>query len=69
MVDPALQVILAILVRKMLPGVISRQVKFAGSARDTDAAADGGQPIILCQYMTDFSLHLCELGKTGMQIL
>ena len=42
MVDPALQVILAILVRKMLPGVISRQVKFAGSTRDADAAADSG---------------------------
>ena len=60
---PALQVFLPSFDGEMLPGVIGRQVEFAGATRYADAAANGREPFVLGKGMADFSLHLLQLRK------
>jgi hypothetical protein len=54
--EPVGDVLEAALVGMLLPGVIGRQVEFAGAARDDGAAADAHEPFIVADVLAGLAL-------------
>lgn len=60
--------------RLLLPGVVGRQVEFAGAARDDGAASNAHQPFIVAHVLPGLALrgdqgagNAVEFGEDGVQ--
>ena len=65
---PALEVGAALGGPAVLPGVVGRQVEFAGAARDAGTAADAHEPLVLGQRLAGLAGHRVERREVALEL-
>ena len=54
---------------EFLPGVVGRQVKFAGAAGNAGAAAQAFEPVVLAQFLAQFARGIGQVEQAFFELL
>jgi hypothetical protein len=65
---PALQVRAPVGARPVLPGIVGRQIEFAGTPGDADTAADAHEPVVVRQGVAGLAGHAGQAGEAVLDL-